>query len=606
MNDTAAGSASSVGGSTSTMNPSRHTGNKSINSNVNGTHKTTLWSYILPLPNSEAPSSSNNNKTKEPPLPTTSPSDRNAVSIRLALGDAQASVQHLSDRVDKVLDQQRQDAKKLESLIGGAVQSVDRAVTAVAESNVAHMLKLEEALARCARLEESVAGLSMEMVRLGATCDSILSEATSTRTHDNVMALLPAIPMLQALPNSIENAQFKTTQALEHVSRDAHALLAAETKSWMNEHSKDTSASLDKLKEQVGRELEVHREAWVGALSLHRQEMSVMFSAVLAGIHSKDTSASLDKLKEQVGRELEVHREAWVGALSLHRQEMSVMFSAVLAGIKSVSGCSTATASGQTLIAVDNNTLAKTGQARRSGTSQSTPAPAPAPASAPPAQNTTHTVDITHQQPHGPSSSSGFVTARSCSDEEPQAQHAAKNPSPSSRNIQPGPVHGKNSTQPEGRVLVEDTQSTALSSLPDEDLPEQESMTFAGRGFGTLNKRGGSAFASFTNIGSPGFTVQRRPFVQGPNLTQTLKLAPNLTKEPGEPNSSAQQSGTPAPTLGRSSPSENAPNVLLTLKKRRAGVEDTPSGSTKRSRKAKTRVLMDSQELLMLDSSPER
>ncbi|CAE6461340.1 unnamed protein product [Rhizoctonia solani] len=557
MNDTAAGSASSVGGSTSTMNPSRHTGNKSINSNVNGTHKTTLWSYILPLPNSEAPSSSNNNKTKEPPLPTTSPSDRNAVSIRLALGDAQASVQHLSDRVDKVLDQQRQDAKKLESLIGGAVQSVDRAVTAVAESNVAHMLKLEEALVRCARLEESVAGLSMEMVRLGATCDSILSEATSTRTHDNVMALLPAIPMLQALPNSIENAQFKTTQALEHVSRDAHTLLAAETKSWMN-------------------------------------------------AHSKDTSASLDKLKEQVGRELEVHREAWVGALSLHRQEMSVMFSAVLAGIKSVSGCSTATASGQTLIAVDNNTLAKTGQARRSGTSQSAPAPAPEPASTPPAQNTTHTVDITHQQPHGPPSSSGFVTARSCSDEEPQAQHAAKNPSPSSRNIQPSPVHGKNSTQPEGRVLVEDTQSTALSSLPDEDLPEQESMTFAGRGFGTLNKRGGSAFASFTNIGSPGFTVQRRPFVRGPNLTQTLKLAPNLTKEPGEPNSSAQQSGTPAPTLGRSSPSENAPNVLLTLKKRRAGVEDAPPGSTKRSRKAKTRVLMDSQELLMLDSSPER
>ncbi|KAH7341624.1 hypothetical protein B0J17DRAFT_266710 [Rhizoctonia solani] len=122
MNDTAASSASSVGGG-----PTRHKGNKSINSN--GTHKTTLWSYILPLPNSEAPNNNNNNNnnnntnTKEAPLPTTSPADRNAVSIRLALGDAQASVQHLSDRVDKVLDQQRQDAKKLESLIGGVLQS---------------------------------------------------------------------------------------------------------------------------------------------------------------------------------------------------------------------------------------------------------------------------------------------------------------------------------------------------------------------------------------------------------------------------------------------------------------------------------------------------
>ncbi|KAH7341623.1 hypothetical protein B0J17DRAFT_266644 [Rhizoctonia solani] len=149
-------------------------------------------------------------------------------------------------------------------------------------------------------------------------------------------------------PNSIENVQLKTTQALELVSRDHHALLSAETKSWMSEHSKDTSASLDKLRDQVGRELNVHREAWAGALSLHRQEMSVMFSAVLAGI-------------------------------------------------KTVSGCSTATASGQTLIAVDNNTLAKTGQARGSGTSPTAPEPT--------AQNT-HTLDITHEEPHGPSSSS--------------------------------------------------------------------------------------------------------------------------------------------------------------------------------------------------------
>ncbi|KDN48810.1 hypothetical protein RSAG8_02797, partial [Rhizoctonia solani AG-8 WAC10335] len=421
------------------------------------------------------------------------------------LGDAQASAQQLSDRVDKVLDLQRQEAKKLEQLIGGAVQSVERVVTAVAESNAAHTLKLEETLTRCARLEEALSVQSNAITELGAKCDLVLSLDKAHATLDT----------LHALPGSVENNQLKTERALDRSSQ----LLSAETRNWMSEYAKETNANLDRVRDEFKR-------------------------------------AS----------------EAWDGALSLHRQETSVMFSAVLAGIRSVPGSSSTT----TRISVDNN---NTTADRRPETSHSGIAP-----------NPTHTVASTT---HGPSSSSGFVTA---SQSDTQAQHAAKNPTSSARHTQPSLVHGKNSTRSEGRVLVEDTQSTALSSVPEEDQPG-ESVTFErGRGFSALGKRAGSAFASFTNPGSPGFTVQRRPFVPD----STLQPSPNLPKNQPHPDSSAQ-AATPAPTLDRSSPSLRPP-----LQKRPARVEDAPPRPTKRSRKTKTRVLMDSQELLRLDSSPER
>ncbi|CAE6465799.1 unnamed protein product [Rhizoctonia solani] len=455
----------------------------------------------------------NNNNSNEAPLPTTSPSDRHAASIRLMLGDAQASAQQLSDRVDKVLDLQRQEAKKLEQLIGGAVQSVERVVTAVAESNAAHTLKLEETLTRCARLEEALSVQSNAITELGAKCDLVLSQTSSALIQlDKAHATLDT---LHALPGSVENNQLKTERALDRSSQ----LLSAETRNWMSEYAKEMNVNLDRVRDEFKR-------------------------------------AS----------------EAWDGALSLHRQETSVMFSAVLAGIRSVPGSTTGV--GHTRIPVDNNTTAD----RSPETSHSGIAP-----------NPTHTVASTT---HGPSSSSGFVTAS----EEPQAQHAAKNPTSSARHTQPSLVHGKNSTRSEGRVLVEDTQSTALSSVPEEDQPG-ESVTFErGRGFSALGKRAGSAFASFTNPGSPGFTVQRRPFVP----ESTLQPSPSLPKNQPHPDSSAQ-AATPAPTLDRSSPS-----LRPTLQKRPARVEDAPPGPTKRSRKTKTRVLMDSQELLRLDSSPER
>ncbi|KAJ1307697.1 hypothetical protein OPQ81_001786 [Rhizoctonia solani] len=561
VNDPAAGgsgrsnthSASSVGGESTS-------GDKPIDSDGIRKKTTSLWSYILPLNNTNETPSANNNTitttttTTEVPLPTTSPSDRNAVSIRLALGDTQASLQHLSDRIDRVLDQRCQEAKKVEQLIGGVVQSVERAFTAVAESNAAHTSKLEEALSRCGRLEEALSAQSKAISDLGAKCDANLSETSRTfhrlgTMHDNVISLLPAIPLLHTLPTEIQNSEFKTAHALEHAldrsAQNQYTLLSAETKSWITEHQSKTSASLDKLREDVRRELDV-----------------------------------------------------WSGALSLHRQEMTAIFSAALAGIRNMPGT---TASAQSQISMDG---ASPGRGRGSETPQTAIA-----------LNATHTVNnTTHEQPHGPLSSSGFLTAPSRESEKTVAQHAAKNPISSSRHIQASLVHDKNSTQTQvlpGRVLVEDTQSTALSSLPDEDQPEREErVTFAVRGFGALGKRASSTLGSFTNPGSPVFTVHRRPFVQDSTSAQPLRPAPSLTKEHTTQSSLlTSKSEVSGPrretTLGRSSPSGNH-DIPLTSKKRPARAEDAPPGPTKRSRKTKTRVLMDSQELLTLDSSPER
>ncbi|CAE6452308.1 unnamed protein product [Rhizoctonia solani] len=417
------------------------------------------------------------------------------------VGDTQASVQQLSDRVDKVLDLQRQEAKKLEQMIGGVVQSVERAFTAVAESNAAHTSKLEETLTRCARLEQVLSAQSKAIEGLSAKCDLVLSQT------NNLASLAPLI------------------QTNQSDSR----LWSAETKIHISEHAQATYTSLDKVREEI----KCAREAWDGALSLHRRETSVMFSAVLAGI------SRIPPLNEHADR----------------RSETS-----------------------------------------RSGIVPPAPAPAPAP---------THTVDITHKPPppHGQSSSSsssGLVTTS----DEPQTQHehAAKNPD-HARHTQSGTVHDKNSTAFASRVLVEETQSTALSSVPDEDHPPEEErvMTFErGRGFGALSsRRTGSALASVTIPASPGFTVQRRPFVQ----------VSSLQSAPKQPDSSASrgQAATPAPTVGRpSSPNEDASSLRPALNKRSARIEDVPPNPAKRSRKNKTRVLMDSQELLRLDSSPER
>ncbi|CCO28682.1 hypothetical protein BN14_02680 [Rhizoctonia solani AG-1 IB] len=489
LNDSAT-VASSVGGGG---------GNRSTKGDVTERKKptTSLWSYILPSPVESNPTDASitintaSEKEKEKQhLPTTSPADRNAISIRLALGDTQLAVQTLADRVDRVLDLQRDEAKSVRDEIGRVVQSV-----------------------------------------------------------------------LQSLPSSIHNNHLSTTQALERSSQNQTHVLSVETSRWMSEHQSATNASLDKLKEEVRHALEANREAWSVALSLHRQEMSAMFSAVLAGIRA--VAGPID--------------------------------TASISGSGSASTTTGSASSGQraqTQIVVDAITTAR---ARESDTPQTTALDGTTP----------HTF-----KPHGhPSSithSHSQERAATKSKEPHVAQHAAKNSNAqAARHIQASPVHGKNSPRSEvlqpGLVLVEDTQSTALSSVPDE---EEIVERMPSRGFGALGERASSTLGSFANPGSPRFTVHRQPFVQGSNLRPALD--PTRKKSDERVSETGSRFESLAPTFGRPSSPGNEPSIRLVVKKRTTSVEDVPPAPTKRSRKAKTRVLMDSQELLMLDSSPER
>ncbi|QRW18097.1 hypothetical protein RhiXN_03021 [Rhizoctonia solani] len=477
-----------------------------------------LWSYILPVPAEPRPGGTHASIHSHPAitidtastaatattpvtitstaekenlkLPTTSPADRNAISIRLALGDTQSAVQKLADRVDRVVDLQRQETRNVHDAIARVGQSVEQAFTALDQTTMAHTSKLDEALSRIARLEAALSAQSTVVTQIGAKCDV-------------------------------------------HCSNQLQ-VLSAEANRWMSEHQLATSASLDKVREEVRHALDANREAWSVALSLHRQEMSAMLSAVLAGIRSV------------------------AGPIGTTSIPGSTRASTTRSGS---SGGPT-----QTLIAVDNT---KTTMARSHASE--TPLTAALGDTTP-----LHTFEpygqpssITHSQ----------LQERAATESEKThgaQQHAAKNSNVQARHIQAGPVH-----------------VDALSSVPDEDeavdhMVIGRRVPLDGRGFGALSKRASSTFASFTNPASPGFTIHRQPFVQGLNLQPALVL--QAKEKPEEDNT---ETG-------------NVPNVRLVIKKRPARVEDIPSAPAKRSRKAKTRVLMDSQELLMLDSSPER
>ncbi|CAE6462239.1 unnamed protein product [Rhizoctonia solani] len=624
MNDSATGGsgiASSVGGGSTKGDIARK---KS---------PTSLWSYILPCPAESNPNSKNasimNTASEREKLPTTSPMDRNAISIRLALGDTQSAVQKLADRVDRVLDLQREEAKNVQDVIGRVVQSgewdgiecggdknskgltpvsprmrlgflglgwrgfdpwgwrcgdllfcrcsdvdsrvllsaaplspswaifgnnaVEQAFTALNEATVAHTSKLDEALSRIARIESTLTAQSVVMTEIGAKCDVHFS------VLDKFGSLPPIIPILQSLPTSIQNSHLSTTQALERSSQNQLHVLSAETTRWMAEHQSATRASLDKLKEEVRNALDANREAWSMVLSLNRQEMSAMFSAVLAGIRNVPGST---------------------GTVSISGS-----------GSASSTGSAPSGGHAQVQIAMDSTTTAR---AQESGTPQ-----------------TIALNDITPHtfEPHGKPSSITHSYSQERMATKPEkthvAQHAAENSNAQARHIQASAVHDKNSTRPEvlqpGRVLVEDTQSTVLSSIPDE---EEIVEHMAGRGFGALGERASSPFGSFNNPDSPGFTIHRQPFVQSSKLQPPLGLTEE--KSNGHIFETGSRSVSLAPTLARSSSPGNAPSIRLIVKKRSARAEDVPPVPTKRSRKTKTRVLMDSQELLMLDSSPER
>ncbi|CAE6437945.1 unnamed protein product [Rhizoctonia solani] len=580
LNDSAT-VASSVGGGG---------GNRSTKGDVTERKKptTSLWSYILPSPVESNPTDASitintaSEKEKEKQhLPTTSPADRNAISIRLALGDTQSAVQTLADRVDRVLDLQRDEAKSVRDEIGRVVQSVERAFTALGEATAAHTSKLDETLSRILQVESTLSVQSAAMTELGAKCDvhfsvrlrpnnlladygfiNLCDDARVVGKELNKFSSLPhIIPVLQSLPSSIHNNHLSTTQALERSSQNQTHVLSVETSRWMSEHQSATKASLDKLKEEVRHALEANREAWSVALSLHRQEMSAMFSAVLAGIRAVAGPIGADSISGS-------------GSAS------------------TTTGSSSSVQRAQTQIVVDGITTAR---ARESDTPQTTALDGTTPHTFKPHG---HPSSITH------SHSQERVATKS---EKPHvAQHAAKNSNAqAARHIQASPVHGKNSPRSEvlqpGLVLVEDTQSTALSSVPDE---EEIVERMPSRGFGALGERASSTLGSFANPGSPGFTVHRQPFVRGSNLRPALD--PTRKKSDERVSETGSRFESLAPTFGRPSSPGNEPSIRLVVKKRTTSVEDVPPAPTKRSRKAKTRVLMDSQELLMLDSSPER
>lgn len=243
----------------------------------------------------------------------------------------------------------------------------------------------------------------------------------------------------------------------------------------------------------------------------------------------ESTGAALDALREEFTRGLEAQRESVTVALSLQRQEIGGMLSAVLPvlGPKADPLCNSGSAParlGGTLIGADASTPRQAHSLNQTS----------------PFDNRGATMNIngldTHtpqDRPCGRSSSiidSGFVTARSCDSEEIHMdEHAAKK-SRLDLGEHTAAVLDKNSIDVQlGRVLVAETQSTALSSVPDEEAtaarPEEESLalvsedeasavqhtTTAGQTFGTLNQRTFSAAGQFTTPDSPPFSVQRQP-----------------------------------------------------------------------------------------------
>ncbi|KAB5596165.1 hypothetical protein CTheo_437 [Ceratobasidium theobromae] len=171
--------------------------------------KASLWSYILPPAIDGIPSSE--------PIPATGPLDRNAVSVRLLLGDAKAVLQQLSDRVDKVLAESH-------------LQVEHR----VFEADLAHTSRLDQIEQRCVRLEAALASHSQATLELSAKCES-----------------------------SIAAVQMAMDRML------AHSCARTDLADALN-------VGLDRLRGEVG----ALRESWTLALSLHRQEITSLVSAI--------------------------------------------------------------------------------------------------------------------------------------------------------------------------------------------------------------------------------------------------------------------------------------------------------------------------------------
>ncbi|KAG9092873.1 hypothetical protein FRC07_011574, partial [Ceratobasidium sp. 392] len=306
----------------------------------NSTNRKTggLWSYILPPTTSASSSPPDPDATGQIPpstsasLPATGPSDRSAVSVRLMLGDAKAALQQLSDRVERVVDEAgnarrevTEAGRGVEEAHAGMVKQVQvivkQAIASVQEASAAHTSSLEAASTRVANLETALAAQATavsDLARTGPQNIANLLDRTA-QIHSAVLSLSPVIPLLQAIPAEISNAQLMTTSAIERlqaetlrVARDARLEIATlseeKTRAALSAIS-DLSAARDQMwREQldstagnVKKELEKCREDWVSALSMHRQEVSGLLSVRLASCTHGSAHTAIDATRKGLG-----------------------------------------------------------------------------------------------------------------------------------------------------------------------------------------------------------------------------------------------------------------------------------------------------------------
>ncbi|KAF8604549.1 hypothetical protein BDV93DRAFT_605859 [Ceratobasidium sp. AG-I] len=609
---------------------------------------TSLWSYILP-PTSSSPAPATPSAESSLPVPSTGPSDRNAVSVRLMLGDAKAALQQLSERVEGVVseaaDARREvaeAARGMEEAQAGAVRQVQVA------ANVAHTSRLEETSTRIAILEAALAAQNEKIVEVNRKCEfSQLQTADLLNrisgTYDAVVSLLPVIPLLQSLPTEIQNSQLKISSAIDHVG---HESLRS---------TRDIRDECIRISEEQNRST----QAWISAeLNTHFHAQTRLIDA-----WKDDFNSALVRLRSEFAQGLEGHRDSWTTSLSLHRQEMNGLFSARLSGsfnaacsANAQTTCSRSLAEEETSPKILPRTREKedAGPDRVAGGTSATPHQVDRGLDVDIANTMRGSSETAPREPGlirdeacgqaSSTSGSNVVTAKAPQDTRPDAQLAQR----SQHTVDvpnAGPSSHQGAMDKPARVLVEETQSTALSSVPSEDedeAPDPEVDTIdvdavdsegdngparlKGRPFGALDQRTLSAAGDFTTPDSPPFSVHRKGLTVGRNdVLDSLPRTPIQRRvsrphaptwsKPRAPSSIIATSPWPgtaevarAPTIGqssaRASPESSPLTGLTNINKRLHTTGNALHAPAKRQRR--TRILLDSQELELDTSSPGR
>lgn len=330
-------------------------------------------------------------------------------------------------------------------------------------------------------------------------------------TYNAVVALLPVVPLLQSLPTEIQNSQLKISSAIDHVGHES--LRSA----------RDIRDECVRISEEQNRSV----QTWMSA------ELNTHFHAQtrLIDTWKDDFNSALVRLRSEFAQGLEGHRESWTTALSLHRQEMNGLFSAHLAGSSNAAcptACSRRLSEGDSSSKILPRTREEEdpGLNRVAGDTFSTPHPMNG--------GLTSTLETA---PHGPGPTRDEACGQASSisgssvvipeDTRPDAQVAQ-----SSQHTVDVSSAGPSTGHSAARVLVEETQSTALSSIPSEDeqVPDPELDTIdvdameseddgparsKGRPFGAMDWRTLSAVGDFTTPDSPPFSVHRQHLALG-------------------------------------------------------------------------------------------